>query len=108
MVPVGIGSASITLTVGELSATRIYTVVPELSTHVEVCIRAEVAPDEDSEETIYGGMGMKLVRSGKGRYEVVTESRVIVGSPSDLHVVSAVSNRCGWQTYCQSGISSDR
>ena len=46
LVPVGIGSASITLTVGELSATRIYTVVPELSTHVEVCIRAEVAPKQ--------------------------------------------------------------
>lgn len=47
LVPVGIGSASITLTVGELSTTRIYTVIPELSTHVEVCIHAEVAPDED-------------------------------------------------------------
>ncbi|MGN7411084.1 alpha/beta hydrolase [Paenibacillus sp. SAF-068] len=69
LVPVGIGSASITLTVGELTTTRIYTVIPELSAHVEVCIHAEVAPDEDSEETIYGGMGMKLVRSGKGRYE---------------------------------------
>lgn len=69
LVPVGIGSASITLTLGELSTTRIYTVVPELSTHVEVCIHAEVTSEEDPEETIYGGMGMKLVRSGKGRYQ---------------------------------------
>lgn len=69
LVPVGTGSASVTLTVGELSATRVYTVVPELSAHVEVCIRTEVASEEHSEETIYGGMGMKLVRSGKGRYE---------------------------------------
>jgi len=44
-------------------------VVPELSTHVEVCIHAEVASEEGQEETIYGGMGMKLVRSGIGRYE---------------------------------------
>ncbi|WJH31218.1 alpha/beta hydrolase-fold protein [Paenibacillus sp. CC-CFT742] len=69
LVPVGPGSALITLTVGELSATRQYTVIPELSARVEVCIYAEVEHEEEPAESIYGGMGMKLVRTGMGRYE---------------------------------------
>jgi hypothetical protein len=66
---VGPGSALITLTVGELSTTRQYTVIPELSARVEVCICAEVENEEEPAESIYGGMGMKLVRTGTGRYE---------------------------------------
>ncbi|MEO2205408.1 alpha/beta hydrolase-fold protein [Paenibacillus pabuli] len=69
LVPVGPGSALITLTVGELSTTRKYTVIPELSARVEVCICAEVENEEEQAESIYGGMGMKLVRTGTGRYE---------------------------------------
>jgi hypothetical protein len=46
-----------------------YTVVEELSGHVTVCMSAEVPYQDMYDDSIYGGMGMKLLHAGGGRYE---------------------------------------
>ncbi|WP_440116598.1 alpha/beta hydrolase [Paenibacillus sp. QZ-Y1] len=69
LVPVGTGNAVVTLTVGKLSASQMYTVVEELSGHVRVCMSVEAPPQDMYDNSIYGGMGMKLLHTGGGRYE---------------------------------------
>lgn len=69
LVPVKMGHAVVTLTVGELTASRMYTVVEELSGHVTVCMSAEVPFQDMYDDSIYGGMGMKLLHTGGGDYE---------------------------------------
>ncbi|GGH69689.1 hypothetical protein GCM10008014_53380 [Paenibacillus silvae] len=73
LIPHMTGNATITLQVGELTAAQNYRVIPELTPCVQVCMQAELAPalsgQPELDESIYGGMGMKLMHTGKGHYE---------------------------------------
>ncbi|MGQ8875388.1 alpha/beta hydrolase [Paenibacillus sp. TSA_86.1] len=73
LIPHTTGNATITLQVGELTATRDYSVIPELAPVVQVCMQAKFTStftlSEQWEEFIYGGMGMKLMHTGDGHYE---------------------------------------
>ncbi|MBB6022967.1 enterochelin esterase-like enzyme [Paenibacillus sp. JGP012] len=73
LIPHATGSATITLQVGELAAARDYSVIPELTPVVQVCMQAELASgftaSEQQEKFIYGGMGMKLMHVGDDHYE---------------------------------------
>ena len=73
LIPQAIGSATITLESGDLTATRDYRVISELTPVVQVCMQAKLTPtfrsSEPWEEFIYGGMGMKLTHAGDGHYE---------------------------------------
>lgn len=62
------GETAVTLTVDGVEATRTYRVVNELSEFVNVAMSVEVPPESAPAESIYGGMGMKLMRDGDGRY----------------------------------------
>ena len=69
LIPVATGRAVVRLQFGELTATKAYTVVEELSGHVLICLSAQSPSREPAEDTIYGGMGMKLKHVGDGHYE---------------------------------------
>ena len=73
LIPRATGNATITLQFGELTASREYMVIPELTSVVQVCMQAELTSaftaSEQREEFIYGGMGMKLMRVGDVHYE---------------------------------------
>ncbi len=68
IVPKKPGTTAVTLAASGLTASAVYEVVPELSATVRVEMTADVPPEEDPADAIYGGMGMRLVRAGDGRY----------------------------------------
>ncbi|WP_080832832.1 alpha/beta hydrolase [Cohnella massiliensis] len=68
IVPKKPGATTVTLKADGLHAAREYRVEAELSEFVQVAMIAEIPPEPSPPESIYGGMGMKLVRGANGRY----------------------------------------
>lgn len=68
LIPRGTGTTTVTLTAGALTATAVYTVVPELSDRVTVALSADLPPEAALPEAVYGGMGMRLLPAGGSRY----------------------------------------
>ncbi|MWC29874.1 alpha/beta hydrolase [Paenibacillus sp. MMS18-CY102] len=68
VVPKQEGTTLVTLYAGGLEASKIFTVVAQMSEFVEVQMDAEVPSEPEMADSIYGGMGMKLLYVGENRY----------------------------------------
>ncbi|WP_168119500.1 alpha/beta hydrolase-fold protein [Paenibacillus sp. HB172176] len=68
LVPKRTGVCRVRVMAEGLEVSREYEIVPELSPLVTVKVSARVASGQAPADAIYGGMGMRLVHTGGGRY----------------------------------------